>query len=560
MRRRVPRLRAALGVGVLVALAMTGCVNIPTGGSVSTQLIDTGNDPDDLVALPTGPATDASPEQIIAGFVRAGRGPQVGYQVAREFLTPDFAKDWDPSSRVLISSTVISPVSVDDTTYSLRVSVSAQVDGDGHYSESATAGSEDLSYELVQNGDGQWRISNAPPGTVLSPRSFDSVFDAYRVYFFDPTYKFLVPDLRWFLNSSSLATRIVKELIAGPSPWLAGGALVSVFPAGTEMKDAPQISSGRATVDLSSEVSAESNVAQRRMLQQLDASLRGALSTVRDVAITVGGFPIAVQDIGDAPDSTFPVGADPVGGLDGAFGLIGVDGVQQLAAIDGAVDPLVPDAATLGSDRKSVAVRGPSGVTLVRQGADPLLINSQAGLAAPSMDPEGFVWTVPINAPTALLATAPDGTVYPIGSLPGDAQVVSFDVARDGARVLVALNTPTGPQLLVAGVIRNADNAPVGLGTLVALPVGPEPLIDASWVDGVQVVALSGGEETAVDVYAIGGQHVALGSLAAGRSVIGGNGLDGIRVLDSDGIVHRSSGGASWPQTGLRASFLATQL
>src|SRR5204863_5966498 len=98
----------------------------------------------------------------------------------------------------------------------------------------------------------------------------------------------------------------------------------------------------------------------------------------------------------------------------------------------------------------------------------------------------------------------------------------------------------------VAGVVRNADDAPVNLTSdVVELPVGAAQLIDAAWVDGVTVVALSGsGDTTTVDSFILGGQSASLGSPLNGVAIVGGNGLEGTRVLDAEGQMLRPGGGS----------------
>ena len=93
-----------------------------------------------------------------------------------------------------------------------------------------------------------------------------------------------------------------------------------------------------------------------------------------------------------------------------------------------------------------------------------------------------------------------------------------------------------------------------------ALPIGGAPLLGASWVASGRVVALTqDGDSTAVDTYDLGGQKGELGSLDAGVAVVGGNGNPGIRVLDAAGSVFSPSGSFGWQDTGLNASFLASQ-
>ncbi len=563
MRRRLTmrRLGMAGPAALLLAALLGGCVSIPMGGGVTTEQIDTSGPDESLTSLPPGPAVDASPAEIISGFISAGRGPQKNYEVARQYLTDDFRLTWIPGVRTLISSTPISPIPLADNTWSVTVSTSASLDADGHY---AVAGdSIELPFGLVQNDDGQWRISAAPDGTLLPPNRFTGIFKAYDLYFFDPTFEFLVPDRRWFPSGSNVPRRVVSQLLLGPSPWQGSGVLFSAFPTGTELAKAgsPTINAGTATVELSSEVQTADTTTKRRMLQQLTASL-GSVSSVREVTIVSAGFTLAIPDGGSTADSDYLVGSEAVGGLDGRVGIVTESGITALDAIGRVADPLGVTGASLARSRRAIAVRGADGdVSLIRDRTDPVVLDTRPGLLPPSLDPSGFTWTVPASSPGALQAIAPDGTVFPVPGLPADGRIVSFEVSRDGARVLAALDTASGPRLIVAGVLRNPDDAPVGLSpSVVNLDVGSEPLVDAAWVDGVTVVALSGiGAETTVDAYVIGGQSTSLGSPPNGVAIVGGNDREGTRVLDADGQVLRPGGGSTWQSTGIIASFLATQ-
>lgn len=544
---------------LLLACLLGGCVSIPTGGGVTTTQIDAGDSDESFISLPPGPSVDASPADIISGFISAGRGPQRNYEVAREYLTDDFRLTWTPGARTLISATPISPLSLADNTWSVTVSTSASLDANGHYTE--TSDSVDLPFGVVQNDEGQWRISSAPDGTLLPPNRFTGIFKAYDLFFFDPTFAFLVPDRRWFPSGSNVANRLVNQLLLGPSPWQGSGVLFSAFPEGTEQGDPPEINSGVATVDLTSEVQGADTTTKRRMLQQLRESL-GSISSVRDVTVRSAGFTLAIPDGGSLADSSFLVGNEPVGGLDGRVGIVTGSGVTALAGIGQAADPLAVTAASLSRQRTAMAVQSADGsISLVEEGADPLLLDSRPELLPPTLDPSGYTWTVPRDAPGALTAIASNGAAFSVPGLPAEGRIVSFEVSRDGARVLAALDTASGPRLIVAGVLRNADDVPVSLTPeVIDLPVGEATLVDAAWVDGVTVVALSRtGDTTTVDSYVIGGQSTSLGSRLNGVSIVGGNGLEGTRVLDADGEVLRPGGGDSWQSTGLIASFLATQ-
>ncbi len=544
---------------LLLATLLSGCVSIPTGGGVSTDQIDSSDTDENLPSLPPGPAVDASPSEIITGFISAGRGPQKNYNVARQYLTDDFRLTWTPGARTLISATPITPDPLADNTWSVTATTSASVDADGQYA--VNSDTVDLQFGIVQDAEGQWRISSAPDGTLLPPTAFTGIFRAYDLYFFDPTFAFLVPDRRWFPSGSNVPNRLVSQLLLGPSSWQGSGVLFTAFPTGTEQEDAPVINSGVATVELTSEVQAVDATTKRRMLQQLTESL-GSISSVRDVTIRSAGFTLAIPDGGSPADSSFLVGNEPVGGLDGRVGIVTDTGITPLNAIGRGADPLGATAASLARDRDAMAIRADDGsIQLINDGAEPVVLDARPGLLPPSLDPLGYTWTVPATSPGALWAIAPDGAQFAVPGLPTDGRIVSFEVSRDGARVLAALDTASGPRLIVAGVVRNAEDAPVNLSSeVVELPVGETDLVDAAWVDGVTLVALSGSGETAtVEAYVIGGQSLSLGSPLNAVAIVGGNGLEGTRVLDADGQIVRPGGGTSWQETGLIASFLATQ-
>jgi hypothetical protein len=552
MRRRMAWL------AVLAAIAVVSGCTIPTGGGVTTAGIEAGDTDSALLTLPAPPAEDASPAEIIAGFLRAGRGPQENYRVARQYLTDEFREDWQPGARTLISSTPLAPVALADNTWSVAISAGAAVDGQGRYQTASPSDAYDLTFGLVQDEAGQWRISSAPDGTVLPPDRFASIFAPYELYFFDPSYAFLVPDLRWYRQGPSAAGRIVDDLLAGPSDRLGAGALFTAFPEGTRVGET-ELDGGVAMVDLSAPVGAASTTDQRRMRQQLLQSLR-SVTSLRAVEITTGGVILQIPDGGQA-DSSFLIGNEPIGGVDGAIGVLGSDGgVTPLAGIGTAAGDLGPRGGSiLSRDRSRMAVLADAGVVMLEAGQSPVVVDDRAALIAPSLDPLGWTWSVPESEPGALRATSPAGVTVEVPGLPAGGRVVSMDVARDGARLLVALDTPDGPRLVVAGIERDADLAPTRLLTPLDLPVGDAPLLDAAWVDGVTVVVLSDGALTSVDAYDIGGQRRSLGALTDGRSIVGGNTEEGTRVLDAAGNVLRPGGGTSWEDTGADASFLVTQ-
>ena len=244
------------------------------------------------------------------------------------------------------------------------------------------------------------------------------------------------------------------------------------------------------------------------------------------------------------------------------FGFDTGDGISALEAISDQVVSGGATAAVLASDEQSVAYLAADGVFVAQSGSDAgPPVDSRPGLAVPSMDPFRFVWSAQAASAASLSSFEIDGTEHPIASgLPKDATVVSLDVSRDGARLLVYLATPLGPRLLVAGIIRDQDNVPTALGVLEYLPVATTTPIDATWVDSRTVATVSQGSEIApITLYEIGGPSSTFGQVPDAVTIVGGNGgADGLRVLRPTGELLRPQG-ASWVSTGLSATFLATK-
>jgi hypothetical protein len=548
-----------LGAALAAALALTGCAGIPTGGSVGTFEIGDDTADDKLLTLADGPQDGQSPAEILAGFLAAQRAPQNNYGTARLFLADEFRTEWVPTALVRVSDSpmVAQPDGADDR---LRIdaSVQAVVDATGVYTELQRSELQPLEYEFALDDRGEWRISAAPEGTVISSRGFERSFIAYPLYFFDPSGTALVPDVRWFPDTAARAERIVRQLLAGPAPWYQNGVLITSFPTGTKLDSGVTIEGGTATVGLSAETAAQDADTRWRMQQQLRLSL-SALGEVKAVQMTAGGFPIEVSG-GKTAESSFLAKPDPLGLAEGGFGYLTASTVDPVPGISDAVQQLAPLGATLGRDAQAAAVRTAQGVWLVTAGKAPVLVDARAGLIDPSIDARGFVWTAVGDHADSIRAIDPAGGVHEMPAPNLDGTILAAKVSRDGARLLIATQGVGGPALTIAGIVRDGDGVPTGFGDPLSLPIASTSLIDASWVDSSTVAALSrDDDETRVDLYRIGGRHELAGRLAAGVQLVGGNFADGMRVRDAEGTVWRRNSSGGWQATGIVASFLATQ-
>lgn len=559
--RLAVRAAAASAVLALLVPLLAACAGIPRSGSVITGDEVSQQDPADIEYVVEGPEDGDDVADILEGFIDAFKSSG-DYDVARQFLSSTFVNEWEPRESVLLHSGQQDRfVPVSDTAMDYVLTANASVGPDGVYA-SFTPAPTTLHYEFVQE-DGEWRISAAPNGIVLSVGEFNTVFSEHVLYFVDTGGASLVPDLRWFPDGIA-ATRIVSALLAGPAEWLQG-AVTTAFPAGTQLTSPKRVAvdDSTAIVDLTVEALAASEAQRQMMRLQLEASLGRVLSISR-TSISVDGTILPVPEPGPGlPQPRIQVDNRPVVLHDGEFGYYANDRVSLIDGLSARMAALQPSAAVLGGGGSVAAALNAQGVWVVRRTGEPLRVDSRPGLVAPGLDSYGYVWSVPAGSPTALVAYEFDGTAYDVGAaLPSDARVAAIEVSRDGARLAVLLATPAGPRLLVMAIVRDAGagNAPVSLGEpVVDSSADTGMAIDLAWVDETSVAVLtSNGTDSSVSTHQVGGRRAELGNTDPAVAIVGGNGETGLRVLGADGVVaaRRPSG---WQTTQIEAEFIATQ-
>jgi len=544
--------RVAPVAAVLIVGVLAGCVRIPLDGDVSTVAIADIEGGDQLIVVPEGPVDGASPREILRGFVLAGRGPQNGYEVATEFLTDAFATEWWPSGGVIVTSSTFAPAEVAEDRLTLTVEASATLDSRGRYLAGEPTSHElDFEFELEE---GQWRISAAPDGTVLSPASFDAIFSETSLYFWSPDFRYLVPEQRWFLDTRTVANRVVDELLAADSAYVGTGVLVTAFPEGTERPESVDLVDGRASVTLSSEVLAASRQTQSRMLAQLDWSL-ASLGDVDSATIVAGGFPVGIESL-DTIDR-LQVGAAPIVMIDGTLGTLGTlagESVVPLDAFGTALAGVEFDAFTLGRSGMDAAVLV-GGVAGYATATGVETRDDRPGLAAPSLDPWGWLWSVPVDSPSGLMAFASGADARTL-ALDQSGTITALRVSRDGTRLLAAVDGSGGTRVMVAGIARTADLTPTALVDPVVIASGVR-LLDAAWVSGTEIALLSA--SGAVNLVELGGQTVSLGAVSGAAHLAGGNAVEGLRVLDEAGQLWRHGGDVGWLEAADGISLLGVQ-
>jgi len=542
-----------------VALLLGGCSSIPRSGDVQAgQDAVTGENPAP-VFLPFGPRADATMEEILAGFIDAATSPDNNYEIAREFLTPEFSDAWKSDAGVTVyDGSERTFAQVDETTMAFEVKPVAEVNANGEYHEEPSSASLPLRYSFTLV-DGQWRISAAPNGTVLDQSTFEDVFSAQSLYFFDPDFRYLVPDVRWFPRGASTPTKIVNGVLNGPSAWLAG-AVVSSFPDGTALTaDAVTVVARDAKVDLNSDALNADTLTLQRMRSQLENSLPGGLT----VSITINQNSQDIDDLGaNEPEVNPRVDARALVLRDGEFGFLAATGktVTPLSGLSDSVVALAPTAVALSPSQTAVAALTASGVFGIRVGDEARLLDPRQNLIEPSIDGSGFVWSVPSDRPNELFVYDAQGAAIALPTPWQDASsIAALQVSRDGTRVIALLSAAGETRLVVAAVIRE-NGVPTGLGEVVQLAAGPGAPVDATWIDQSTVAYLSvqpNGEDRVV-AHEIGGTSTQLESATGVTAIVGSNLLRDLRALSADGalLVQR---GIGWQERIDGVTLVATQ-
>ncbi len=544
---------------LVVALSLSACAGFPTAGVVNHGLDPAaGGDAPEFVNRPDSPQPGATPEQIVIGFLRAATGPGPGRQwsVAREFLAPD--AEWDPRAGVTIDSAGLraTPAAGDDGHHvEVTIEPVATVDATGLY-EPSDAGQTKLPFELAEV-EGEWRITQAPDGIVLDSRDFTSVFGQYSLMYFDPTWTYLVPDERWFVRSSGVASQIAEKLIeGGPSPWLSA-AVATAFPEGTRAPAAVPAPQRVAQVELSAEALVADATDVARMQAQLEQSL--ATAGITSVEMTVGASPLRTDA---AAVRSTRIATLPLVQTEAGFGFLAGEELTLIPGLSEAMQGVDALAVEVGQDQDAAAVRFLDGsVGRVAAGADPQRLDERADLADPTIDPAGFIWSAPHTMPDAIAVFAPDGTRTEIaGVWPGMTQLAALAVSRDGSRVAVLVSGGGHSSVWIAGIVRDGEGAPERLADdPLLLGWADETGVGIAWIDDSTLGILTRtGDETRVVEQPVGGPQTTTIGPATASAIAGANATSPVRLRTDSGdlLVKR---GANWQQTASGILVLATQ-
>ncbi|MDQ4215416.1 LpqB family beta-propeller domain-containing protein [Microbacterium sp. ASV81] len=555
---------------IAAALSLAACASLPMTGDVRPGLaVGQSDSGSDIAFVARGPSDGMDPEQIVRGFIDAASSPADSWSIARQFLTPAAAQTWKPDSGVTIDTALtdrrydVPDVQKQATTATVRLSLqqTASVDENGAYASKAVNGTADLGFSLAKNADGQWRISAAPDGVVLDAQSFADagVFAPYSLEYFDPTWTYLVPDVRWFPKRKNTASRIVQSLVGGkPSAWLTNGVRTAFTGDIALAHDAIAVDSQVAEVSLTDAALSADSATMSRMRTQLERSLIGV--GVLQVKLMAGGRDL---NAGTASVASTVVDSRPLVLTDKGFGYLSGGGIAPIPGVSTEVaafsKPITAISAASGAQR--VVAQASDGIVYAIADGKVDQIDGRAGLAPPTLDPFGYVWTVPQGAPaSALIAWSTTVSPRPIAAQPDGSQVSGIAISRDGSRLALAVTASGLVRVEVAAVSRDDRGAPTGIGPLreVAWPAGP--VMDLTWLDDTTLgVLTSDAGRTVLLEQSVGGPQKSADAPDVARVVAPSSPASNIQLLGSSGVMWVRSV-TTWQLQSSNVKVLATQL
>lgn len=471
-------------LALAVVLVAGACSAIPTSGPVEQVREDEGLGQSTVRYAPAPPRAGATAEQVVSGWLDAMLAFPPSTGVAEQFLTRDAARRWNPSTgtHVYRDAALADPSTGTDTEASaadgdtVRLSLTTRrvLDLDAAGAVRRAGGDERFEVTLMRL-DGEWRISRAPEGLLVSEKFYTDYYRAFQVFFFDRGGSRLVPTLVHLPAGDQLATSLVTSLARGPSD---GGPPVRTFLPGLgDLRPAvPVDGRGVAEVDLGADVADLPRGTQGRISAQVVRTL-AQVEDVRGVRVVAGSTTLtpagrAVQPV-DAWARYAP--ADDRGGPFAVIDaprpdVVEVEGrrtVRVPAAWD--VDPDETADVEVGASRVATLSRDRDGYLVRRTTGDDHVEVAVADPVAATWVPDDVLLVVDDPGRTRVRAVEPDATRMVRAPGLAELDVASFAVSADGARYAVTTAGRSGG-VYVGDVLRSGDDAVRALGTPRRMP------------------------------------------------------------------------------------------
>lgn len=538
--RRTPIRWWRIALGAALVLGSAACTALPSSGPVhQAQVREAELSAVDVVY--SGPAADASPTQIVEGFLASSSsGYSDDFATAQLYLTERAARDWKPQAGTVVIDAAL-PAKVKERepgTIDVTTTVRAEVDTNGRYSVKPSPVEEIREFALTQDDAGQWRIDQLPNGLAIADVTFENIFDRVNLRFLSRDKRVLVPETRWFPRQLA-AAKATQALLYGPSSWLAP-AVVSAIPPHSTVERQVSDSEGTVSVQLRTPQPLDADTAHL-LLAQVQRTLAD-IPGVEAVALQLNGVSVAPTGSGPAAVDIGPDNGAPL--LATEAGLARWNG-RELLAIEGSSAGMKAPAEA--SDGVLALDGGGNVVNVGPQGPGPVLV-AGPGLVGPEPDAWGWVLTGPReNAGQLVAVKGQTTTAVPAPWLQGQ-QVLRVTLAPDGTQLQVVSQTGSVRIVRVATLVRDAAGMPVAVTDPIDVPLLQARALDADWVGMNELAVLAqdtDGAPPRVIITSVGQPVFALPPISDAAQVAGGSSDRSVVVVTSDGALYVRAG-AGW--------------
>jgi len=576
----------AVAYGALGVVLLAGCASMPDSGDL--RGVDSAPQQDTQVrvfAMP--PQEDAQPVEIVSGFLEALTSDDPTYSTARQYLTGQASKTWEPtlSTTVLANGPGTERVhsggrdNTDDPSFTLTGARVARVDSQQAYTPDS--GSYEAPVHLTRDKKThQWRIDRLPQGVVMGKTDFQRNYMSVNKYYLavdaaagTPT---AVADPVYVRRRVDPMTQVVRSLLHGPTNWL-NQAVRTSFPTGTALqKGVTSLTpddQNKLTVPLNKSAARVGPTKCNEMAAQLLFTLQNLAPAVEEVELRSGetrlcsleeGHAVAARGSADTPGYVYfiqgksrlvRIAADNNGGTkaDPVPGPLG-DNDKELRSV--AVSRDEHSAAAVSGDRKNLYVASlESGDSL----GTPVLVShgktDKDRLTAPSWDAQGDLWVADRNPDDARLLLLERGQGKPLTvKMPAlDGRIEDVKVAADGVRIALVVAQGEKRSLIIGRIERGTEGDKPTVSVLEPLSVTPEleDITAMSWAGDSRLVVV-GREHGGVQNL----RYVQVdGSTPEGPAPAALSGVKEITATDSDGFplvaysedgIVRLQSGAQW--------------
>lgn len=507
---RSNRLLAA-SVGLL--LALTGCATVPTSGPVEHHTPQAAGVNSGIHVDPLPPANGASQLLVVEGFLHAMGVYQPNYQVARQYLTEPASESWHPESGAEVYMEKDQPIETEQGVALAAIRVGT-LSADGVYVPDNT--DKRYTFEMVKDQAGQWRISNPPPGLVVSRYLFSTNYTSLNLHFMETAGKFLVPDPRFFASGDQARAAVIRAQLDGPSSWLEPVVEKNVSQ-DIRVEGMTVDNDGLLTLTLDRAADRLSNAERQSLLAELAYTIT-TLPGIISIQVNSGGLPwtsgSGQVDVG--PETFANLSPEQSSALRVLFAIRDhkVQRLRDPARWDDFVpveaDLNAPEQIAVNHDRTEVAAVSAGGTRLTTAPIGPgkaRPLRSGLGLLRPDYARTGELWSFASSGITGLRIFR-DGEPVKVDAtaLPA-ARLVAAKLSPDGSRIAIVLQQGARTDVGLAIVARNQDGSVTLSGWRdlnVALNTGrPGRALDLGWSSTTQLAVLqtaSGGETSVIRI------------------------------------------------------------